>query len=117
MQSRLRMALEAFVRAQPTPLVLFVEDMHWADDTTIDLVDWLLGCPDLRFGVFAFARPEVQTRLPQLWERRNVTRLTLSPLSPSPPSASSPPPSPRPSPPCAPAWCAAPAATPSSWKS
>jgi tetratricopeptide (TPR) repeat protein len=82
MQSRMRMALEAFVRAQPTPLVLFVEDMHWADDTSIDLVDWLLGCPDLRFGVFAFARPEVQTRLPQLWERRNVTRLTLSPLSP-----------------------------------
>jgi tetratricopeptide (TPR) repeat protein len=82
MQSRMRMALEAFVRAQPTPLVLFIEDMHWADDTTIDLVDWLLGCPDLRFGVFAFARPEVQTRLPQLWERRNVTRLTLSPLSP-----------------------------------
>jgi serine/threonine protein kinase/tetratricopeptide (TPR) repeat protein len=82
MQSRMRMALEAFVRAQPTPLVLFIEDMHWADDTTIDMVDWLLGCPDLRFGVFAFARPEVQTRLPQLWERRNVTRLTLSPLSP-----------------------------------
>jgi tetratricopeptide (TPR) repeat protein len=82
MQSRMRMALEAFVRAQPTPLVLFIEDMHWADDTTIDLVDWLLGCPDLRFGVFAFARPEIQTRLPQLWERRNVTRLTLSPLSP-----------------------------------
>jgi eukaryotic-like serine/threonine-protein kinase len=82
MQSRMRMALEAFVRAQPTPLVLFIEDMHWADDTTIDLVDWLLGCPDLRFGVFAFARPEVQTRLPQLWERRHMTRLTLSPLSP-----------------------------------
>ncbi len=82
MQSRMRMALEAFVRAQPTPLVLFIEDMHWADDTTIDLVDWLLGCPDLRFGVFAFARPEVQTRLPQLWERRHMTRLTLAPLSP-----------------------------------
>jgi tetratricopeptide (TPR) repeat protein len=95
MQSRLRMALEAFVRAQPTPLVLFIEDMHWTDDATIDLVDWLLGCPDLRFCVFAFAKPEVQTRLPPgapapdpraglspLWERRHVTRLTLSPLSP-----------------------------------
>ncbi len=82
MQSRMRSALEAFVRAQPTPLVLFIEDLHWADDTTVDLVDWLLGCPDLRFAVFAFARPEVQARLPQLWERRNLTRLTLSPLSP-----------------------------------
>ena len=82
MQSRMRMALEAFVRAQPTPLVLFIEDMHWADDTTIELCDWLLGCPDLRFGVFAFARPEVQARLPELWGRRHLTRLTLSPLSP-----------------------------------
>jgi len=82
MQSRMRSALEAFARAQPTPLVLFIEDLHWADDTTVDLVDWLLGCPDLRFAVFAFARPEVQSRLPQLWERRNLTRLTLSPLSP-----------------------------------
>ncbi len=82
MQSRLRMALEAFVRALPVPLILIIEDMHWADDTSIDLVDWLLGCPDLRFGVFAFARPEVTARLPQLWERRNLTRLTLSPLSP-----------------------------------
>ncbi len=57
MQSRLRMALEAFVRAQQGPLILFVEDLHWADDTTIDLVDWLLGCPDLRFGVFASRGP------------------------------------------------------------
>lgn len=84
MQSRLRMALEAYVRARAgiQPQVLLIEDMHWADDTTIELVDWLLGCPDMRIGVFAFARPEIATRLPQLWERRNVTRLTLSPLSP-----------------------------------
>src|SRR5262249_11765641 len=59
-----------------------IEDVHWADDTTLDLVDWLLGCPDLRFGVFAFGRPEIVSRLPALWDRRNVTRLTLSPLSP-----------------------------------
>lgn len=84
MQSRLRMALEAYVRAQAerAPQILFIEDMHWADETTIDLVDWLLGCADLCFGVFAFARPELAGRLPALWERRNVTRLTLPPLSP-----------------------------------
>lgn len=84
MQSRLRMALEAYVRARTglQPQILLIEDMHWADDTTIELVDWLLGCPDMRLGIFAFARPEIATRLPQLWERRNVTRLTLSPLSP-----------------------------------
>lgn len=84
MQSRMRMALEAYVRARAAQQaqVLLIEDMHWADDTTIELVDWLLGCADMRLGVFAFARPEIATRLPQLWERRNVTRLTLSPLSP-----------------------------------
>ena len=84
MSSRLRMALEAYIRAQAEihPQVLILEDMHWADDTTLDLVDWLLGCPDLRFCVFAFARPEITSRLPALWDRRNVTRLTLSPLSP-----------------------------------
>jgi tetratricopeptide (TPR) repeat protein len=84
MQSRLRMALEAYVRAQAEliPQILVIEDMHWADDTTLDLVDWLLGCQELRFGVFAFARPELTTRLPTLWDRRHVTRLTLAPLSP-----------------------------------
>lgn len=84
MQSRLRMALEAFIRSQAEhrPQLLIIEDMHWADDTTIDLCDWLLGCPDLRCGVLAFARPEISTRLPSLWERHNVTRLSLSPLSP-----------------------------------
>lgn len=84
MQSRLHMALEAFVRAQAdvAPQVIVIEDTHWADDTTLDLVDWLLGCSDLRFAVFAFARPELLQRQPGLWDRRNVTRLTLAPLSP-----------------------------------
>ncbi|MEZ4300764.1 MAG: protein kinase [Polyangiaceae bacterium] len=84
MQSRLQMALEAFVRAQAdsAPQVLVIEDTHWADDTTLELVDWLLGCADLRFVVFAFARPDLLHRQPGLWDRRNVTRLTLAPLSP-----------------------------------
>jgi tetratricopeptide (TPR) repeat protein len=85
MQSRLRMALEAYVRAQAdvAPQVLVIEDAHWADDATLELVDWLLGCPDLRFAVFAFGRPELVTRLPELWNKRNLTRLALSPLSPN----------------------------------
>jgi tetratricopeptide (TPR) repeat protein len=84
MHSRLRMALEAYLRAKAegVPQVLVIEDMHWADDTTLDLVDWLLGCQELRFSVFAFARPEVSARLPTLWDRRHVTRLALPPLSP-----------------------------------
>ncbi|WP_437746611.1 protein kinase [Sorangium sp. So ce1504] len=84
MESRTRMAVEAFFRSksETTPQILVIEDMHWADSTTVELVDWLLGCADLRFGVFAFARPELSARFPSLWEHRDVTRVTLPPLSP-----------------------------------
>ncbi len=84
MQSRLRLSLETYFRAeaQRAPQVLILEDVHWADDTTLDMVDWLLGCQDLRFVVFAFGRADVGSRLGNIWERRNITRLTLAPLSP-----------------------------------
>ncbi|WP_281180878.1 serine/threonine-protein kinase PknK [Chondromyces crocatus] len=84
MQSRMRMALEAYVRSQAerAPLLAVIDDLHWIDDTTLDLVDWLLGCTELPFVVFAFGRPESEARHPHLWERRNVTRLALPPLSP-----------------------------------
>jgi predicted ATPase len=83
MQARTRMALEALIRSQAElmPQLVFVDDAHWADETTMDLLDWLLGCPDLRFAVFAFARPEIATRFPGLWQNRNATRLALPPLS------------------------------------
>ncbi|WP_437282036.1 protein kinase [Sorangium sp. So ce375] len=84
MESRTRMAVEAFFRSksETTPQILVIEDMQWADRTTVELVDWLLGCADLRFGVFGFARPELSAQFPSLWEHRDVTRLSLSPLSP-----------------------------------
>jgi tetratricopeptide (TPR) repeat protein len=84
MQSRLRMALEALVRAQAEaiPQILLIEDLHWTDDTTLELVDDLLGCPGLRFGVFGFGRPEIVSRVPPLWQNRHVTRVALSPLAP-----------------------------------
>ncbi|HRI70625.1 MAG TPA: AAA family ATPase, partial [Polyangium sp.] len=84
MQSRLRLALETYIRseAERSPQVLVLEDVHWADDTTLDMVDWLLGCRDLRFVVFAFGRADSGSRLGAIWDRRNITRLTLAPLSP-----------------------------------
>lgn len=83
MQSRTRMALEALIRSQADlmPQIIFIDDAHWADETTIDLLDWLLGCPDLKFAVFAFARPDIEGRFPNLWQNRNSTRLSLPPLS------------------------------------
>ncbi|MBK9259599.1 MAG: protein kinase [Polyangiaceae bacterium] len=86
MQSRLRLSLETYFRneAERAPQVLVLEDVHWADDTTLDMVDWLLGCQDLRFIVFAFGRADMGSgsRLGSIWDRRNITRLTLAPLSP-----------------------------------
>ncbi len=83
MQSRTRMALEALIRSQADlmPQLVFIDDAHWADETTMDLLDWLLGCPDLKFAVFAFARPEIEARFPTLWANKNTTRLALPPLS------------------------------------
>jgi len=85
MQARMRMALEAFVRSQADtmPQVFVLEDAQWADDATLDLVDTLLGCRDLKFGAFVFARPEIDQRPPGLWANKNVTRLALPPLSPA----------------------------------
>ena len=81
MQTRIRTALEAFIRAQAAPLVLLIDDLHNVDEMTVNLVEWLLGS-NLPLSVFAFARPEVQKRYPNLWESRLVTRFTLAPLSP-----------------------------------
>ncbi|MFO0619631.1 MAG: protein kinase [Polyangiaceae bacterium] len=84
MQSRMRMAIEAFVRAQAevVPQAMFLEDAHWADETTLEIIGWMLGCPDVKFIVFMFARSEFESRLATLWKNKNVTRLTLAPLSP-----------------------------------
>lgn len=85
MQSRIRMALEAYVRTQAgrIPQVIVIEEAHLADDTTLDLVDWILGCPDIRIVAFAFAQPELLRRMPNLWSKAQVTRMTLSPLPPT----------------------------------
>jgi tetratricopeptide (TPR) repeat protein len=82
MQSRIRMALEAYVRTQAgrIPQVLVIDDAHLCDETTLELIDWLLACPDLRFSCFAFSEPEIDTRRPGLWSKARLTRVDLAPL-------------------------------------
>ena len=69
--------------AEQRPLVLVVEDIHWADDGLLDfldeLVDWVTDVPLL---VVATARPELLERRPG-WGggKLNATTLALSPLS------------------------------------
>ena len=69
--------------AEQRPLVLVVEDIHWADESLLDfldeLVDWVTDVPLL---VVATARPELLERRPG-WGggKLNATTLALSPLS------------------------------------
>ena len=76
-----RRYLEAL--AEHRPLVIVVEDIHWADDSLLDfldeLVDWVSDGPLL---VVATARPELLERRPG-WGggKLNATTLALRPLS------------------------------------
>ena len=77
-----RRFLEAL--AERRPLVLVLEDLHWADEGLLnfvdELVDWLSGVPLLVVGS---ARPELLERRPG-WGggKLNATTLGLSPSLP-----------------------------------
>jgi DNA-binding SARP family transcriptional activator len=68
---------------EQAPLVLVVEDLHWADDDLLDfvdhLVDWASGVPIL---VLCTARPELLERRPA-WGggKLNAATIALAPLS------------------------------------
>ncbi|MFL5930286.1 MAG: ATP-binding protein [Gaiellaceae bacterium] len=69
--------------AELDPLVLVVDDLHWADEGLLDfldhLIDWATGVPIL---VVATARPELLTHRPG-WGggKPNATTISLSPLT------------------------------------
>jgi len=71
-----RTFLEAL--AEERPLVLVIEDLHWADETLLDfvdhVVDWATGVPLL---VVCSARPELLERRPG-WGGGKPNALTLS---------------------------------------
>jgi class 3 adenylate cyclase/tetratricopeptide (TPR) repeat protein len=76
-----RRFLEAL--AEERPLVLVVEDLHWADESMLDFVDelaeWVTDVPLLVVGT---ARPELLVRRPG-WGggKLNATTVALSPLT------------------------------------
>jgi class 3 adenylate cyclase/tetratricopeptide (TPR) repeat protein len=76
-----RRFLEAL--AEQRPLVLVLEDLHWADEGLLDfvdeLVDWLSGVPLL---IVCSARPELLERRPG-WGggKLNASTIGLSPLA------------------------------------
>jgi class 3 adenylate cyclase/tetratricopeptide (TPR) repeat protein len=69
--------------AELDPLVIVIEDLHWADEGLLDfvdhLVDWATGVPILLVGT---ARPELLSRRPD-WGggKPNATTISLSPLT------------------------------------
>ncbi|MFN2469605.1 MAG: AAA family ATPase, partial [Gaiellaceae bacterium] len=70
-------------RARQQPLVLVVEDIHWAEPTLLDLIehlaDWTRDAPLL---LLCLARPEFADKRPGLvGGRANAIALTLEPLS------------------------------------
>jgi class 3 adenylate cyclase/tetratricopeptide (TPR) repeat protein len=65
------------------PLVLVIEDLHWADDQMLDFVDHLVDwAADVPLLVVCTARPELLERRPG-WGggKPNATTLSLRPLS------------------------------------
>ena len=64
------------------PVLLLLEDLHWGDLGTVSFVDAALRhLREQPFLVLALARPDVETRFPELWKGRDVQVIRLGPLS------------------------------------
>jgi len=65
-----------------SPVLVVLEDVHWSDAPSVQLVDAALrALRDRPFMVLALARPEVSSRFPHLWEDRGLRTYPLLPLS------------------------------------
>jgi serine/threonine protein kinase/tetratricopeptide (TPR) repeat protein len=65
------------------PALLYFDDIHWADDGSLDFIDYLaLHCAQDPVMLLCLARPALLERRPAWGEgRERHTRLTLQPLS------------------------------------
>ena len=69
--------------SQTNPVMLLIEDIHWADDRSLDLINNLVrDNTDLPLFVLCMARPSLYERRPQWGEgQRFHERIQLEPLS------------------------------------
>jgi len=64
------------------PLLLVLEDLHWGDTSSLALLDaGLRELHPLPFMVLAFARPELEERIPGLWMHRSRFVMNIKELS------------------------------------
>jgi eukaryotic-like serine/threonine-protein kinase len=70
------------------PVILVLEDLHWGDRATVELVDRLLrNLRERPFMVLALARPEVHGLFPALWSERDCDEMRLPRLTRAPSEA------------------------------
>lgn len=73
--------LEAIARSQP--LVLAIEDLHWADDGLLEFLEYLLDWGEAPILVIGTARKELADRAEATRLLKIQAAITLSPLSPA----------------------------------
>jgi class 3 adenylate cyclase len=71
--------LTAVAAAQPT--VVLIEDLHWAEDQLLDLLEHVLAASDGPLLLVVTARPELLERRPGWGTRALSERIELEPLS------------------------------------
>jgi len=84
MGDQMRTAWLDWIEAQcaARPVLLVLEDLHWSDGPSVQLIDATLRASrERRLMVLALARPEVSERFARLWEERGSQTFPLSPLS------------------------------------
>lgn len=83
MSDQVRRAFEDFLAAESAvhPLLIVLEDLHWGDQPTVQLVDAALrALRDRPVMVVALARNDVHDRFPALWRKREPHEIRLGPL-------------------------------------